>query len=25
LYYSADIHRGAQTLPPFVAQALGEG
>lgn len=25
LYYSADIHRGAQTLPPFVAAALGEG
>ncbi|HEY4555851.1 MAG TPA: polyamine aminopropyltransferase [Lysobacter sp.] len=22
LYYSADIHRGAQTLPPFVARAL---
>ncbi|GHA88395.1 polyamine aminopropyltransferase [Cognatilysobacter bugurensis] len=22
-YYSADIHRGAQTLPPFVARALG--
>ena len=24
-YYSADIHRGAQSLPPFVAEALGEG
>ncbi len=23
-YYSADIHRGASTLPPFVAEALGE-
>jgi spermidine synthase len=23
-YYSADIHRGAATLPPFVAEALGE-
>ena len=23
-YYSADIHKGAQTLPPFVAAALGE-
>ena len=22
-YYSADIHRGAATLPPFVAEALG--
>jgi spermidine synthase len=22
-YYSADIHKGAQTLPPFVAAALG--
>jgi spermidine synthase len=22
-YYSADIHRGAQALPPFVARALG--
>ena len=24
LYYSADIHRGAQQLPPFVARALGD-
>ena len=23
-YYSADIHKGAATLPPFVAAALGE-
>jgi spermidine synthase len=23
-YYSAGIHRGAQVLPPFVAEALGE-
>ncbi len=23
-YYSADIHRGAATLPPFVAEALAE-
>jgi spermidine synthase len=23
-YYSADIHKGASTLPPFVAEALGE-
>ncbi len=23
-YYSADIHHGAQTLPPFVAAALGD-
>ena len=23
-YYSADIHKGAQHLPPFVAEALGE-
>ena len=23
-YYSADIHRGAQHLPPFVAEALGD-
>jgi spermidine synthase len=23
LYYSADIHRGALALPPFVAAALG--
>ena len=23
-YYSAGIHKGAQTLPPFVAAALGE-
>ena len=23
-YYSADIHKGAATLPPFVASALGE-
>ncbi len=23
-YYSADIHHGALTLPPFVAEALGE-
>lgn len=23
-YYSADIHRGAATLPPFVAAALGD-
>jgi spermidine synthase len=23
-YYSADIHKSAATLPPFVAQALGE-
>jgi spermidine synthase len=23
-YYSADIHKGAATLPPFVAQALGD-
>ena len=23
-YYSAEIHRGALTLPPFVAEALGE-
>ena len=22
-YYSADIHKGAQVLPPFVAEALG--
>ncbi|NYZ61899.1 polyamine aminopropyltransferase [Luteimonas deserti] len=25
LYYTADIHKGAQSLPPFVAKALGEG
>ena len=25
LYYTADIHKGAQSLPPFVARALGEG
>jgi spermidine synthase len=24
LYYSADIHRGALALPPFVAAALGD-
>ena len=24
LYYTADIHRGAQALPPFVAAALGD-
>ena len=24
LYYSADIHKGAQSLPPFVAAALAE-
>ncbi len=24
LYYSADIHAGAQKLPPFVARALGD-
>ena len=24
-YYSADIHKGAQTLPPFVAEALAGG
>jgi spermidine synthase len=23
-YYSADIHKGAATLPPFIAAALGE-
>ncbi|NLB58465.1 MAG: polyamine aminopropyltransferase, partial [Gammaproteobacteria bacterium] len=22
-YYSADIHRAARVLPPFVAEALG--
>ncbi len=22
-YYSADVHKGAQALPPFVAEALG--
>jgi spermidine synthase len=24
LYYSADIHKGAQHLPPFVAKALAD-
>ena len=23
-YYTADIHKGAASLPPFVAEALGE-
>jgi spermidine synthase len=24
LYYTAEIHKGAQSLPPFVAKALGD-
>ncbi len=24
-YYSADLHKGAQALPPFVAEALARG